>query len=300
MEHRAVTVIGLGSMGMGMALALRDAGFTVHGWDIEAQRRDAFADHGGSVVPLATGVAQSRAIVCVVLNAEQLDTLLFGPEGIASAILPEAVVIACATIPADAARRMAARARDCGFAYLDAPISGGAVRAREGALSIMASGSADAFARARPVLDAVAATVHDLGPDAGTGSAMKSVNQLLAGVHIAAMGEALAYAVQQGLPLDRTIEVISQSAGTSWMFENRAPHVRDGDYAPRSAVGIWPKDLNIVLDAARGGGLTLPLAQAALAQFERAVAEGDGALDDAAVTLIHARAAGLDVPGAGR
>ncbi len=209
------------------------------------------------------------------------------------------MIVSCATVPPDFAREMAAEAAARDLLYLDAPISGGAARAEAGELSIMAAGPEEAFARAAPALDAMAQTVHDLGREAGAGSAMKAVNQLLAGVHIAVMGEALAFALSQGLDLDRVVEVIGVSAGNSWMFQNRAPHVLAGDYTPRSAVDIWPKDLGIVAAIAERAGLPVPMAEAALAQFRAASDAGDGGVDDAAVTRVYARAAGLALPGDG-
>jgi 3-hydroxyisobutyrate dehydrogenase/2-hydroxy-3-oxopropionate reductase len=181
--------------------------------------------------------------------------------------------------------------------YLDAPISGGAIKAAAGQLSIMASGTPLAFAAADPALDAMAETVHRLGDHAGPGSAMKAVNQLLAGVHIAAMGEALAFGASQGLDPGRVLDVVSVSAGTSWMFENRAPHVVEGDYAPRSKVDIWLKDLGIVADIAQSSGLPVPISSNALAQFQAASESGLGNEDDAAIAKYFARAGGVTLPG---
>ena len=192
---------------------------------------------------------------------------------------------------------MAARAGEAGVLYLDAPISGGAAKAASGQLSVMASGSPQAFAAARPFLDAMAETVFELGPEPGAGSAMKAVNQLLAGVHIAAMAEALTFGMTQGVAPAQFLEVISKCAGTSWMLENRAPHVVDGDYTPRSSVDIWPKDLGIVLDIARSARFSAPLAAAALQQFLAAQGSGLGQEDDAAVAKVYARNAGLTLPG---
>jgi 3-hydroxyisobutyrate dehydrogenase-like beta-hydroxyacid dehydrogenase len=161
----------------------------------------------------------------------------------------------------------------------------------------MASGTPEAFAAARPVLDAAAETVFELGDGAGAGSAMKAVNQLLAGVHIAAMAEALTFGMTQGVEPSKFVEVISQCAGTSWMLENRAPHIVAGDYTPRSAVDIWPKDLGIVLDIARAAKFSAPLTAAALQQFLAASGSGLGREDDAAVAKVYARNAGLRLPG---
>jgi 3-hydroxyisobutyrate dehydrogenase-like beta-hydroxyacid dehydrogenase len=184
-----------------------------------------------------------------------------------------------------------------GLHYLDAPISGGAAKAAQGKLSIMASGTQAAFDGAAPALDAMAEKVFRLGDAAGAGSAMKAVNQMLAGVHIAAMAEALTFGMTQGVTPDTFLEVISQCAGTSWMLENRAPHIVAGDYSPRSSVDIWPKDLGIVLDIAKSAKFGAPLTAAALQQFLAASGSGLGAQDDAAVAKVYARNAGLSLPG---
>lgn len=297
MKTTTITVVGLGSMGFGIAQSLLRAGHLVFGVDIDAGLVERLAAEGGRAAPLEAAVAASDIVVVVVLNAAQTESVLFGPDGCARAMRPGAVIVACATVPPDFSRTMAARAGDLGLNYLDAPISGGAVRAATGELAIMASGSQVAFDRARPALDAMAVNVFDLGRTAGAGSAMKAVNQLLAGVHIAAMGEAMALAASLGLDLARVVEVITRSAGNSWMFENRAPHVVEADYTPRSAVDIWPKDLAIVTGIAAKAHLQVPITETALAQFRAAAAAGDGQIDDAAVVKVYARAAGIKLPG---
>ncbi|MBK5928682.1 L-threonate dehydrogenase [Rhodobaculum claviforme] len=286
---------GLGSMGLGMAVSCARAGLQVHGFDPNPDRVAALVAEGGHA--LAPDAPRAGALVSVVLNEGQTRAALFGADGWAAGVAPGGVVISCATVPPAFARTMEAEAAARGLAYLDAPISGGAGRAAQGRLSVMASGSGAAFDAAAPVLDAVAETVHRLGDHAGPGSAMKAVNQLLAGLHIMAMGEALALATAQGLDLGRVLEVIGASAGTSWMFENRAPHVIDGDYAPRSAVDIWPKDLGIVAGMAADAGLPLPLVATALEEWRAASAAGMGGLDDAAITRHIAARAGLRLPG---
>jgi L-threonate 2-dehydrogenase len=142
----------------------------------------------------------------------------------------------------------------------------------------------------------MAAKVHDLGTEVGLGSAFKMINQLLAGVHIAAAGEAIAFAAKQGLDLRKVYTVITGSAGNSWMFENRIPHVLDGDYAPRSAVDIFVKDLGIVQDMARQLKFPVPLAAAALQVFLMASGAGMGRDDDASIARIYARMTGTVLP----
>lgn len=292
-----LATIGLGSMGYGMAQSCLRAGHLTYGFDIDAVRTADFAGEGGGHGALMAVAGTLDAALVVVLNAAQTEAGLFGPAGLVPKLRPGAVVIACATVPPDFARTMAARCAEHGVHYLDAPISGGAVKAAHGQLSVMASGTPDAFAAARPVLDAIAVTVFELGDEAGAGSAMKAVNQLLAGVHIAAMAEALTFGMTMGITPEAFLRVISQCAGTSWMLENRAPHVVDGDYTPRSQVNIWPKDLGIVLDIAADAGFDAPLTTAAIGQFRAAAQMGLGTQDDAAVTRVYARQAGLSLPG---
>lgn len=288
-------VIGLGSMGLGMAVSLRRAGHEVYGLDLNTAQIAKLRDAGGHALTKASPPAD--ALICVVLNAAQTETALFGPEGWAEQLKPGGTILSCATVAPDFAKRMEAQAQARGLHYLDAPISGGSLRAASGELSVMASGTAAAFEGAAEALAAMAQTVHRLGDQAGPGSAMKAVNQLLAGVHIAAMGEALGFATSQGLDLARVLDVIRVSAGTSWMFENRAPHVIDADYTPRSTINIWPKDLGIVTDIAAGANLPLPLTETALAQYRAAAEAGLGQEDDAAITKLVAARAGLKLPG---
>ncbi|WP_238368376.1 L-threonate dehydrogenase [Mesobacterium pallidum] len=289
-----IAVIGLGSMGYGMAQSCLRAGHEVWGQDINEDAVQRLKVEGGQDGPLPGDL---DAAMIVVLNAAQTETVLFGDGGVARQLRPGAVVISCATVAPDFARAMAARCAEAGVHYLDAPISGGAAKAASGQLSVMASGSTAAFAAARPALDACAETVFELGDEAGPGSAMKAVNQLLAGVHIAAMAEALTFGMTQGVSPAQFVEVISKCAGTSWMLENRAPHIVDGDYTPRSQVNIWPKDLGIVLDVAKSAGFSAPITATALQQYMVAVGMGLGAEDDAAIAKVYARNVGLTLPG---
>jgi 3-hydroxyisobutyrate dehydrogenase len=208
----------------------------------------------------------------------------------------DSVFVSCATMAPERARDLAARLGQTGRHYLDAPMSGGAARAADGTLSMLASGSAQAFARARPALQAMTGTLYELGDEAGQGSAFKMINQLLAGVHIAAACEAIAFAKRQGLDIGRVYEVITRSAGNSWMFENRIPHVLDGDYTPRSAVDIFVKDLGIVMDMARQNRFPVPIASAALQMFLMAAAAGMGRDDDASLARLYALIADLELP----
>ena len=290
-------VIGLGSMGMGIAHSLRRAGFDVVGCDVNRAAVERFVQEGGRGAPApASAAANADVVICVVVNAAQTEAVLFGENGAASSMPEGAVFISSTTMDPAACRRIATRLEASGRLYLDAPISGGAARAADGSLTVLASGAPAAFAKAGRALEAMAATVHELGPDVGIGSAFKMVNQLLAGVHIAAAGEAIAFAAKQGLDLRKVYEVITGSAGNSWMFENRIPHVLEGDYAPRSAVDIFVKDLGIVQDMARDFRYPVPLAAAAMQVFLMASGAGMGRDDDASVARIYARLTGTALP----
>ena len=291
-------VIGLGSMGFGMASSLRRAELAVTGFDLAPAAIERFVGEGGQrAASPAEAASGADIVVSVVVNAAQTEDILFGSGGIAAAMPEGAVFMSSATMDPDAARSFAKRLEAMGRLYLDAPISGGARRAAEGALTILASGSPAAFSRARPALDAMAAKVYELGDEAGFGAAFKMINQLLAGVHIAAACEAMAFAARQGLDIRKVYEVITASAGNSWMFENRMPHVLDGDYTPHSAVDIFVKDLGIIQDMARSAKFPVPVSAAALQMFLMTSGAGMGRDDDASVARLYARVTGTSLPG---
>ncbi|KQP08129.1 3-hydroxyisobutyrate dehydrogenase [Methylobacterium sp. Leaf99] len=296
-DKSRAAVIGLGSMGAGMAGSLLRAGFTVAACDVNLDAVARFAALGGE--PAANPAAAARGadvVICVVVNAAQTEAVLFGPGGAAETMAPGAVFVSSATMDPAIARRLGARLEATGRHYLDAPMSGGAARALDGTLTFLASGTPAAFAAARPALDAMAGKLYELGDAAGQGAAFKMINQLLAGVHIAAACEAMSFAAKQGLDLAKVYEVITASAGNSWMFENRMPHVLDGDYSPKSAVDIFVKDLGIVQDMARTERYPVPVAAAALQMFLMASGSGMGGDDDASVARLYARVAGATLP----
>ena len=296
---RHAAVIGLGSMGFGMAASLLRAGFTVAACDVNPDAVARFSAAGGRGVASPAEAADGAGVViCVVVNAAQTEAVLFGENGAAAAMPEGAVFVSSATMDPAVARRLAARLEATGRHYLDAPMSGGAARAADGALTFLASGSAAAFDAARPALDAMAGTLYELGDAAGQGAAFKMINQLLAGVHIAAACEAMSFAAKQGLDLARVYAVITKSAGNSWMFENRMPHVLDGDYGPKSAVDIFVKDLGIVQDMARVEKYPVPVAAAALQMFLMASGSGMGRDDDSSVARLYAQVSGATLPAA--
>src|SRR3979411_2582961 len=194
-----VAVIGLGSMGFGMATSLSRAGFGVTGCDVSAYAVSRFVSYGGGGARTPAEAAKAADIVVsVVVNAAQTETILFGKDGVAETLAKDAVFVSSATMDPDVARRLAKQLEASGRHYLDAPISGGAQRAAQGELTILASGSAAAFAKARPALDARAAKPYARGRGPTQGAAFKMINQLLAGVHIAAASEAIPFRAERG------------------------------------------------------------------------------------------------------
>ena len=298
---KRVAVIGVGAMGLGIARSLKRAGLDVAGYDPNVAAKTALVESGiESAASAAAAAADADVLVVAVVDAGQTRSALLGPAGAARAMKPDGVVIASATIAPNAARALAREVEALGPAYLDAPISGGAAKSASGELIVMASGKPAAFERARPVLAAMAATVYELGVEAGIGSSFKLVNQLLAGVHIAAACEAIAFAKRLGLDLETVYKVITSSAGNSWMFENRTPHVLAGDYRPLSAVAIFTKDLGIASDVGRASNFPLPMAATALQMFLMTAAAGMARDDDASVARLYAQIAGLELPEAKR
>lgn len=293
-----IGVIGLGAMGAGMAGCLVRAGFEVRGYDVRAEAGEALAAIGGTAAVSPADAARNAGLLLVmVVNAAQAETVLFGASGAVPALAPESVVILSSTVPAAAMRALAERVAGAGHLLLDAPVSGGAVGAESGGLTIMGSGPPEAFAKAEAALNVVASKVYHLGDEPGIGSTVKAVNQLLAGVHIAAAAEAMAFGTRAGADPRTLFEVISHSAVNSWIFGNRVPHMLDDDYTPRSAVDIFVKDLGLVLDAGRELRFPLPLAASAHQLFLMAAAAGLGREDDAAVVKVFERLAGIKVGG---
>jgi len=294
-----VGLIGLGAMGSGMAKSLRRAGHDVHVYDIRLEVAQQFAKDGGTVCDtLAELGAACDVVISVVVNAAQTEAVLFGPQGdgsgCAATMKKGSVFVMCSTVDPNVSIGFEARLKALGLLYVDAPISGGAARAASGEMTMMTAARPEAYALTEPLLHAMAAKVYKLGDSAGAGSKVKIINQLLAGVHIAAAAEAMALGIREGVAPEALYEVITNSAGNSWMFENRMAHVLAGDYTPLSAVDIFVKDLGLVLDTARASKFPLPLSSTAHQMFMQASTAGYAREDDSAVIKIFP---GIELPG---
>ncbi|MEZ9646279.1 L-threonate dehydrogenase [Vibrio sp. 10N.261.52.C2] len=294
-EVQSVGVIGLGSMGMGAAKSCVRAGLDVYGFDLNPQALETLGEYGAKAVSTSAVEFADKldSVLVLVVNAAQVNTVLF-KTGLAAALRPNTPVMVSATISAEDAKQIEAQLAEHDLVMLDAPVSGGAVKAEAGKMTIMASGAVTTFEVLAPVLDATAAKVYNIGETIGLGATVKIIHQLLAGVHIAAGAEAMALAARANIPLDLMYDVVTNAAGNSWMFENRMKHVVDGDYSPKSMVDIFVKDLNLVSDTAQDLKFPLPLSSAALNMFVSASNAGFGQEDDSAVIKVFQ---GIDLPG---
>jgi 3-hydroxyisobutyrate dehydrogenase len=289
-ENRtSIAVIGLGAMGLPMATHLATA-FSVTGFDPFEQRRQLAAEQG--IVAEATPEAASKnadIALLAVRDQNQAESALFGEDGVLEALRAGSPVILTSTVGPEAARALADRLDDAGYPLVDAPISGGPVRAGNGDLLIVVGATEDALATTRPVLDHLASTLTIVGSRPGDGQALKTINQLLAGVHIAAAAEAIALA--RGLELDPAVVIsaLSKGAAGSFMFADRAPRMLQaytGGAEVKSRVDIFVKDMGIVTSVGRACHVPLPLAAAAEQLYLIAEAAGLGAQDDSSVVTV--------------
>lgn len=283
--------VGLGAMGSPMAVRLAEAGFGLKVFDVVAERAAPLVELGAESAASPKEAAEGReALVLMVANAQQADDVLFGDGGVAGALPEGAAVAVMSTIGPEAVREVGERLSGRGLRTLDAPVSGGVARAQRGDLLIMAGGPQDLFEELRPVLEAMGSSVVHCGPRVGDGQAVKLVNQLLCGVHIAAAAEAMAYAEALGLDPRFVFETIRHGAANSFMLEDRGERMLEGEFVPpKSALDIFVKDMGLVGKAAEERGFEAPLSSAALAMYLAGRDAGLGAEDDSGVIRVFRR-----------
>jgi len=292
----SIGFIGLGAMGAGMVDNLLKAGCEITGFDVRAEALEWLASKGGRPAASSAKAADGAGLlILMVVNDAQVEAVLFGKDGAVESLKPGATVMMCSTVPANFTRELGERLAKHGIELLDAPVSGGFVGAETGRLTVMASGSAKAFAASELALDAVAERVFRLGDQVGIGSSVKAVNQLMAGVNLVTAAEGMAFGVAQGADPEQLFEIIKDAAGGSWMFSDRVPHMLADDYTPKSAVSIWAKDLGLVLDQAKAQSMPAPVTAAAYQVVMMALADGFGALDDAAIVKVYERFTGAKI-----
>ena len=293
----AVAVLGLGAMGLPMAMNLAER-FPVRGFDVVAERR-ALAERAG-VVPTGTAaeaVAGADVVLIAVRDRAQLEQLLFGETGIAPHMARGAVVLLTSTVGDAGVRAVAPRLAEAGLRFVDAPVSGGPARAGAGDLLVVVGADDDAWAAAEDVLEVMASTLVRVGDAPGDGQAMKTVNQLLCGVHIAAAGEALALARALGLDAEVALKALMSGAASSFMLGDRGPRMLQvydedaggpHDVEVRATLNTFVKDMGIVSSAAKGAGLSTPVAAAAEQLYLQGAARGLGDRDDSSIITVVA------------
>jgi len=287
--NAAVGIVGVGNMGAGMAGNLLAQGWKVRVCDLVAERVQGLVKHGAQAAISPADAAQGidALIVCVV-DAAQTEEVLFGQAGAAMAMQPGQPVLLCPTIaPADV-ERLAERLAAQGLAAIDAPMSGGPARARDGSMSLMVACDDAVFENHRGLLEALSRKLFRIGQRPGDGARTKLVNNLLAGINLAGAAEAIALAQKLGLDPARTLDVIEQSSGQSWIGSDRMRRAIAGDFAPRAHMTLLHKDTRLALEAARAAGFEGPLGPAAHAVFEAALAAGMAGLDDGALLRLLA------------
>ena len=289
-----VAWLGLGAMGLAMAPRLLDTASELAVYDPLQDRVRTLAEQGARAAITSADAAQGAELLfLMVATPDQAAQALFAEGGAAAALAPESTVVVMSTIGPSAVRELATRLGNSGVAVLDAPVSGGVVRAETGELVIMVGGPEERFAAVRPLLERLGTTIVRVGDAVGDGQAVKVVNQLLCGVHIAAAAEALGFAAALGLEPRAVWEVIRHGAAGSFMLDDRGARMVDGAFEPvRSALDIFVKDMGLVTSAARERKLPVPLASAAEQLYLMGAAEGLGRVDDAAVVKLYERWAG--------
>jgi 3-hydroxyisobutyrate dehydrogenase len=279
-----VGIVGVGNMGGSMAARLLEWGWCVQVCDIDPAKIRFLEEKGAAARTNAAQAAiNSVALIVCVVDAAQTQEVLFGPGGAATAMQPGQAVLLCPTVAPQDVEDVAARLAERGIGVIDTPMSGGPARARDGSMSLMVACADAVFERCRALIEALSSKVFRISQRPGDGARTKLVNNLLAGINLAGAAEAMAMAQRMGLDLGRTLEVIEQSSGQSWIGSDRMRRAIAGDYEPRAHVTLLRKDTWLAVEAARAAGFDGPLGSAARDVFARAADAGLGTLDDAAL-----------------
>lgn len=290
--------IGLGAMGVGMARNLHRAGLLHAVWNRSPAKAQALAAELKRAAP-ASIAALARdcdaVVMCVSADPDVLEVV----AALAGELKPGALVVDCSTVGAETARAAGAQLAARGVDFLDAPVSGGVEGAAKGTLAIMVGGAPEALERARPLLQALGATITHFGPQ-GAGQAAKATNQIIVAGIIRANAEALAFAAAQGLDLDKVVGTLGQGAAASWYLANRGPFMARGSYPAGFRVRLHQKDLRICRAMARECGAELSVVEDTLADYERLVAAGHGDEDISAIFRLKAALFARDQAGARR
>ena len=290
-------VIGIGAMGMGVAKRLLARGYAVHVRDIRREAEVEARGAGATVCASPAEVAMDcPVVVTLVVDARQTEEVVFGRQGVVEGLQPGGVLVMCSTVAPEFSGPLAERLAPRGILALDAPVSGGPARAHDGTMSMMIAGEAAAYDKASAILEAISGKRFRVGARTGDGSKMKLVNNLMAGINLAAACEGMVFGLKLGLDPQSIFDVVCASSGASWAFADRMPRVLTGDYSTKAAVDILAKDLGLALEAAAAARAALPIGATARQSFIATSALGHGQEDDAAVAKYYARVAGVALP----
>ncbi len=291
-----VGFVGLGIMGAPMARNAIKAGFAVTVTNRTPGREKPVADAGATVVRTPREVAErSDLVVTMVTSSPDVESVTFGPDGIAAGAHPGLLAIDMSTISPAASREIAKRAaaNRPPFATLDAPVSGGEVGAIEARLAIMIGGEEADVKRAMPLFEALGKTIVHVG-DHGAGQACKLANQIAVAINNLGVSEALVFAKAQGIDLERTRQVIAGGAGSSWAMQNYAPKMLAGDFRPGFMVDLQQKDLRLVLDNAFADHISLPGAALVHELYNALQRDGGGREGNLALIKVIERLSGIE------
>ena len=284
---KSVLIVGVGNMGGGMAANLLSKNWTVLVSDVDPEKVEKWISKGAVAQSIRTQkapdlVANTVTIVCVV-DAVQTEDVLFGDQGLAYKLASGQTVMLCPTILPQDVESFAARLAERGIHTIDAPMSGGPARAADGTMSLLVACPDAVFAQQADLLNALSSKVFNISDKPGDAARTKLVNNLLAGINLVGAAEALALAAKLGLDVGKTLRVIEQSSGQSWIGSDRMRRAIVGDYEPRAHVTLLEKDTRLALECALAAGFVGPLGAAASSVFAQAHAAGLAAQDDAAV-----------------
>lgn len=292
-ERSRIGIVGIGAMGLPIARHLRSRGHTILVRDIRAEAEQEARALGMQVCESPRALAQAcELVIVVVVDAAQIESVLFGEAGVVTSQGGATTVMLCSTIAPHDTAAFAQRLAAHGIATIDAPISGGPARALAGTMSMMVAAPPATLAPWQQLLAEMAAKRFELGATIGDAAKAKLVNNLLAGTNLVAGAEALALAEKLGLDARRMFEIVNASSGASWIFEDRMARALDDDFEPRAAAHILTKDLGLATSLAAGVRQPTPLGDAALVKFRETVERGWAALDDAAVLKSYRNPAG--------
>lgn len=292
---RNVGFIGLGAMGMPMAINLIKKQYTVTGFDVRPEARARLVADGGKAADTAREAAHGvEALILMVVNADQAEAVLFDGGALGEMPVGATVVLMATCAPARVAR-IANMVEASGRKFVDAPVSGGVVGAMAGTLTIMAACPDPTFKATEPMMRCLGSNLFHIGEVPGQGAAMKIVNQLFCGLHIAVAAEGLALAERSGIAPARALEILSGSAASSWMLRDRGPRMVTDAGKVTSAVDIFVKDMGLVMEAGKAANMGLPLAALAEQMFRSASGMGLGSADDSQVIAVY-RALMADKP----